>query len=95
MAQGADDTPTGPTYLAALERFRKLLALEADKGTDHYLVSALLNQYRAHLKATRKSDVPGMFEVMACGFAEEFGGLRVCELKPHAVNGCPKAVDEE
>lgn len=32
---------------------------------------------------------------MARGFAEQFGGLRVCELKPHAVNGCPKAVDEE
>jgi integrase len=29
--------------------------------------------------------VPGVFEVMARGFAEEFGGFKVCELKPHQV----------
>jgi integrase len=85
LAKGPKDDPTGPTYLDALERFRKLLAMEADKGTDNYLVSSLLNQYRAHLKATRKSDVPGIFEVMARGFAEELGSKRVCELKPHDV----------
>ena len=84
LAKGPDDAPTGPTYLQALDLFRKLLAQEAEKGTDNYLVSALLNQYRAHLHATRKSDVPGIFEVMARGFAESFGSLRVCELKPHA-----------
>jgi hypothetical protein len=75
--------PTGPTYLAALAQFRKLLALETNRGTDDYLVSALLNQYRAHLKDMRKSAVPGIFEVMARGFGEEFGGQRVYELKPH------------
>ena len=83
LAKGPDDAPTGPTYLEALDRFRKLLSLEKDKGTDQYLVSALLNQYRAHLKATRKSAVPGVFEVMARGFAEEFGKRRVCDLKPY------------
>jgi integrase len=85
LAKGPDDSPTGPTYLAALDRFGKLLALEAGKGTDHYLVSALLNQYRAHLKKSRKSGVPGVFEVMARGFAEEFGKLKVSDLKPHMV----------
>lgn len=44
LAKGLDDAPTGPTYLEALDRFRKLLSLEQDKGTDRYLVSALLNQ---------------------------------------------------
>lgn len=85
LARGPDDAPTGPTYLEALGTFRKLLSLEKDKGTDDYLVSALLNQYRAHLKTTRKSAVPGVFEVMARGFAEEFGKLKVTELKPHMV----------
>jgi hypothetical protein len=85
LARGEKDDPTGPTYLTALDRFRKLLALETNKGTDNYLVSALLNQYRAHLKATRKSAVPGIFEVMARGFAEEFGTRPVCELEPHMV----------
>lgn len=85
LARGPDDAPTGPTYLEALDRFRKLLSLEQDKGTDHYLVAALLNQYRAHLKATRKSAVPGVFEVMARGFAQEFGKFRVGDLRPHMV----------
>lgn len=83
LSKGEDDRPSGPTYLAALDQFRKLMALETDKGTDDYLVSALLNQYRAHLHATRKSAVPGIFEVMARGFATEFGSHRVCELQPH------------
>jgi hypothetical protein len=83
LSRGPKDDPTGPTYLAALDQFRKLLALEANKGTDDYLVSALLNQYRAHLTSTRKSAVPGIFEVMARGFAAEFGNNRVCELQPH------------
>jgi integrase len=85
LAIGPEDAPNGPTYLGALDRFRKLLELEDGKGTNDYRVSALLNQYRAHLKATRKSAVPGVFEVMARGFAVEFGKLRVRELKPHMV----------
>jgi len=83
LARGPKDDPTGPTYLLALDRFRKLLSLETDKGTDDYLVSSLLNQYRTHLHATRKSDVPNIFEVMARGFAAEFGSKKVCELEPH------------
>lgn len=83
LAKGPDDGPNGPTYLAALEQFRRLLALETDKGTDDYLLSALLNQYRAHLHSTRKSGVPGVFEIMARGFGEEFGAKRVRDLKPY------------
>ncbi len=83
LAKGPKDDPIGPTYLKALDRFRKLLSLETDKGTDDYLVSSLLNQYRTHLHATRKSDVPNIFEVMARGFAAEFGSKKVCELEPH------------
>lgn len=84
LAKGPDDAPGGPTYLAALDRFRKLVTKEAAKGTDDYLVSALLNQYRAHLKTTRKSGAPGGVEVMARRFAAEFGKHRVADLKPYA-----------
>ena len=87
LAKGLNDASTGPTYLAALDRFKKLLALEADKGTDDYLVSSLLNQYRIHLHDTRKSGVPGVFEIMARGFGKQFGKLKVCELKPHDFDG--------
>lgn len=86
LAKGAEDAPNGQNYLAALEKFRKLLAKDEGKGTDDYQVAALLNQYRAHLKSTRKSGVPGVFEIMARGFAEEFGKLRVKELKPYDVD---------
>jgi hypothetical protein len=47
LAIGPDDAPIGPIYLEALDRFRKLVALETDKATDDYLVLALMNQYRA------------------------------------------------
>ncbi len=87
LAKGPDDAPTGATYLAALDRFKKLLAMEAEKGTDDYLVSSLLNQYRIHLQDTRTSGVPGIFEAMVCGFGKQFGRLRVCELKPHDFDG--------
>jgi hypothetical protein len=84
LARGPDDAPSGPTYLAALDRFRKLVAQDDKAGTDDYLVSALLNQYRAHLKVARKSGAPGVFEVMARRFVVKFGKLRVADLKPYA-----------
>jgi hypothetical protein len=43
----------------------------------------MLNQYRAHLKATRKCGAPGVFGVMARRFAAKFGTKRVAELKPY------------
>jgi integrase len=84
LARGPDDAPGGPTYLEALDKFRKLVAQDDKVGTDDYLVSALLNQYRAHLKTTRKSGAPGVFEVLARRFAVKFGKLKVCDLKPYA-----------
>jgi integrase len=85
LARGPDDAPNGPTYLGALDRFRKLVAQDDGKGTDDYLVSALMNQYRAHLKATRKSGAPGVFEIMARGFTAKYGKHKVGDLKPHHV----------
>jgi integrase len=83
LAKGPNDGPKGKTYLAAVARFGKLVSMEADKGTDDYLVSSLLNQYRIHLHATRQSGVPGVFDIMARDFGKKFGSKRVCELKPH------------
>jgi hypothetical protein len=73
LARGTDDAPNGKTYLKALDRFRKLVGQQDNIDTDDYLVSALLNQYGAHLKTTRKSSAPGVFEVMARRFADKFG----------------------
>ena len=85
LAKGEDDAPTGKTFLAAHARFKKLVEQEESKGTNEYLVSALLNAYRVHLNATRKSAAPSIFEAMAKGFAAEFGRLKVSELKPYMV----------
>ncbi len=82
LARGPKDAPKGDTYRAALGRFKKLLEQGTNKGTDDYLVSSLLNQYRAHLHKTRKSGVPGVFEIMARGFGAEFGSKRVRDLVP-------------
>jgi integrase len=87
LAKGPNDGPKGPTYKAAVARFQKLIAMEADKGTDEYLVSSLLNQYRVHLHATRKSGVPGVFDIMARDFGKKFGSKKVRELKPHDFDG--------
>lgn len=84
LAKGPDDGPRGPTYLEALQRFCKLLDLETNKGTDDYLVSALFNQYRAHLKE-RRNDVPHVFEMMVRAFSAGHGHLRVRDLRPFHV----------
>src|SRR5262245_58069162 len=86
LAKGAKDETKGPTYLAALDHFEKLLALEADKGSDDYLVSAMLNQYRAHVK-DRRSQMPNIFDAMARGFSVGFGHLELCELQPFHLKG--------
>ena len=82
LAKGPNDGPKGPTYKAAVQQFQKLISMEADKGTDDYLVSSLLNAYRAHLHKTRKSGVPGVFEIMARSFGTEYGAKKVCDLLP-------------
>jgi len=82
LAKGPEDAPKGATYREALSRFQKLLEQDANKGTDDYLVSSLLNQYRAHLSKTRKSGVPGVFEIMARGFGVKFGSKKVNDLIP-------------
>lgn len=85
LAKGKEDAPTGKIFLAAHARFKKLIEQEENKGANEYLVSALLNAYRVHLNANRKSTAPSIFEAMAKGFAAKFGRLKVSELKPYMV----------
>ncbi len=82
---GPADAPVCPTCLAALDHFCKLVVLDDKQGTDCYHVSALMNQYRAQLKATRTSAAHCVIVVMARGFTERFGGLTIRKLKPHQV----------
>ena len=80
LALGPDDSPRGPTFLAALDKYRAVMAMESGKGTDEYLVSSCLNQYRIHLKATRKTEMPGIFDSMCRRFNDDFGKMKVSAL---------------
>jgi len=85
LARGPDDGPAGPTFLAALDEFAKQHRQEKNKGTDDYLVSALLNQYRLHLAEKRESQVPVTFDCLARSFCDRFGHYKVSELRPFHV----------
>lgn len=81
LALGPDDAPGGPVYAKAVQAYGRLLALDRDKGTDDYLVSALANQYRLWLadKHPRRLD---LFEQWGRGFVELYGHLKCRELRP-------------
>ncbi len=94
LARGPDDAPGGPTYLAAMQEFVKLLHLETNKGTDDYLVSALFNQYRLHLAEKRESQVPVTFDSLARSFCEKYGAYRVGDLRPFHVEDWLKKMSD-
>lgn len=66
LALGPDDAPTGPTYLAALTRFREVLELESagEQGADT-TVRVVLETYLQHI-ATRKK--PSTVEIRQRAF---------------------------
>lgn len=80
MAIGPDVSPSGPTFEAALAKYRSLMAMESNIGTDNYLVSACLNQYRKQLASSRKTRAPGNLDSMARGFCDRFGSKKVSAL---------------
>lgn len=82
LALGPDDGPDGPTYAKAVIAYGKLLALETDRGTDDYLVSALANQYRLFLKGHHPRRLE-LFEQWGKGFVKRYGHLKVRELEPY------------
>jgi integrase len=91
LALGPDDAPAGPTYLKALDAFCKRIALESGKGTAEYLVSALFNQYRLHLKALDDKDGKNRYDRLRLvefdknvkGFSDLFGHLKVSDLRAY------------
>src|SRR4051812_45562749 len=72
LALGPNDWPDGPVYSSALAKFNSLRALETDKGTDSYLVSSLMTQYRRHLKDNRQT-YPTLFDFLTKSFVKAHG----------------------
>lgn len=85
LALGPKDDPHGPTYLKALSEYRKQIELQQNIGTDDYLISSLLNQYRIHLHDTRKNSVPACFDSMVKGFSVLYGHMKVVDLRAYHV----------
>src|SRR5215469_10375832 len=83
LALGPDDAPHGPTYTEALEQFAKLLRMEQNKGTNRYLVSSLMNQYRAHMRETKEHRQIITWEAMCRSFSEKYGAMPVGELRAY------------
>src|SRR4051794_24736752 len=52
LATGPDDSPTGPTYLAALDKFKEMLSLAtADRTQQDTTVATVCELYARHLEA--------------------------------------------
>jgi integrase len=83
LAAGPDDRPSGPTFLAALDRYKQLLEAGA-VGTagDANTVRVVLD---AFLQAAERRVRPRTFQLKltACKlFCKKWGDLRVSEVKP-------------
>jgi integrase len=61
LADGPDDKPTGPTYLAALKRFSEIITLDAaGSAGDRNTVRTVFEKYLAHIHGKAK---PATFEL--------------------------------
>ncbi len=82
LALGPKDEPDGPTFTKAVQEYGKLLALETNKGTNDYLVSALANKYREWLKDKHPRRLD-LFEQWGKSFVVKFGPMMCRELRPY------------
>ncbi|HEX5269045.1 MAG TPA: tyrosine-type recombinase/integrase [Gemmataceae bacterium] len=93
LAEGPDDAPAGPTFLAALDKFKQLMqAAEAGTAKDANTVRTVVGRYLEWLASRRKPRTLALRKLYLggfCGFTDEgsppFGDLRVGELGPHHV----------
>jgi hypothetical protein len=82
LADGPDDAATGPTYLAALSKFKELMAVsQVDTAGDTNLVVTVLDRYGAYLQDQGRGPSLRIFKAPCTSAVEEFGNVRVCDLK--------------
>lgn len=97
LAEGPEDGPRGPTFLAALDEFKRILR-EATVGTakDNNMVQTIIGRFLQWLEPRRKKTTYRIHRdnlERFCQFSDEgsspFGELRVGELLPyHAERFC-------
>jgi integrase len=86
LADGPEDAPAGPVYLAALDAFKALMQLEtASQAGDRNTVRVILETYLQHIEGKRKPKTLVMRVKCFKPFAREFGEMAVGDLKHHHV----------
>jgi integrase len=81
LASGPDDAPNGPTYLAALEAFRHLMAgTNVEEDGDENLVEVILEKYLQHAKNKLKASTLERSVFMLTPFQQALGALPVGKL---------------
>ncbi len=92
LADGPDDSPNGPNYLAALKRFGEIMQVQAaDTADQTNTVRVIVDLYGQHLE---RNDQKRTLEILlqTCTSAiEEFGNKTFAQLKPvHVTNWLAK-----
>jgi integrase len=87
LAKGEKDETTGPTYLAALAKFKELVELQgADQGGDGNSCRVVMELFLRHVEASLSAASLRFRLKFLKPFAERFGEVRVRDLTRHQFN---------
>lgn len=92
LADGPDDAPKGPTYLAALEQFRTLMQVSnADTADQANTVRVVVDLYGQHLERNGQARSLEILLQTCTSAVAEFGDKTFAEMKPvHVTNWLAK-----
>jgi integrase len=83
LAKGPDDKPTGPTYLAALTKFREMMQLaNADTADQGNTVATVCDLYGQHLERQGQKATLRILLDSCSSAMEDFGDKTMSEFKP-------------
>jgi hypothetical protein len=87
LASGPDDGPSGPTFLAALEGFKQLLALGAiSTARDRNTIRAVMETYMQHAEVKLQPNTLKRRLYVLTPFIDRHGDLAVGDLTPFLVD---------
>ncbi len=88
LADGPDDAPKGPTYLAALDEFRRMMQVSnADSADQGNTVRVVVDLYGQHLERNGQSRSLEILLATCTSAVEQFGDQTFAALKPVHVSG--------
>ena len=83
LASGPDDAPRGPTYLAALERFRRLLeGQQVGSAGNQNTVRVICEEYLYHTRSQVRASTQTRRVSLLKPFVAALGDVRVSDLSP-------------